>query len=155
MQDWGGDCDVDSSGATFDGGFNMYAKALGLDGKVHEVGFDVDVKASADAEWETDEQPTGWNHSRDEPTYSTSEYLSVGDAVVSEVKFSEGMAFIVDKDDLYLQDAQKLFSHDVFKALLNPDIYKKLVSQLFSKKADNIDPPEPDYYEPERGESRY
>jgi hypothetical protein len=155
MQDWGGDCDVNGNDATFDGGFNMAAKALGLDGKVHEVGFDVDVKASAGTEWLTDEQPTGWNHKSDQPTYSSSEYLAVSEPTVSNVSFSEGMAFYVDGDDLFLADAQKLLNHNVFKELLNPDIYKKLVGQLFDKKSANIDPPEPDYYEPERGESSY
>ena len=154
MQDWGGDCDVDDE-AIFDGGFNMAGKALGIDGKVHEIGFDVDVKATADTEWQSDESPTGWNYKTDNPTYTSSEYLSVGDPTITEVKFSEGMAFYVDGNDLYLHDAQKLFDPNTLKQLLNPDIYKKLVGSLFDKKAANVDPPEQDYYEPERGESRW
>jgi len=155
MQDWGGDCDVDSDTATFDGGFNMAGKAMGNDGKVHDVGFDVDVKASAGAEWGSDEQPTGWNHRTDSPTYTSSSYLSVGEPEVSLVTFSEGMEFLVDGESHFLQDAQQMITPGAMKQLLNPEFYKKLVGSLFDKKAANVDPPEQDYYEPERGESRW
>jgi hypothetical protein len=155
MQDWGGDCDVYSDEADFNGGFNMAGKAMGNDGKPHNVGFDVDVTAHAGVEWQSDEQPTGWNYRSDSPTYTSTSHAVVGDVTISSVAFSEDAEFVIDDESYSLHDAQQLISRAAISQLLDPEIYKKLVNSLFDKKAANVDPPEPDYHEPERGESRW
>jgi hypothetical protein len=155
IQDIGGDLYTTDDEVILDGGLTVSGKAVNLQGEVVEINFDIDVKANAGISWEEDEQPTGWNYKTDSITYSSSYRPELGDIIVSSVEFSEGMAFYINNEDLYLKDAQRVLGPNVMKQLLNPAIYQKLLVSAFDKKIENIDPPEQDYHEPERSDSRY
>jgi len=139
-----------------DGGVTVFGKALNRKGEVVDVGFDLDIKASAGVGWQEDDEPTGWNYKTDNPTYTSYTTAEAGDIAIESIQFSDGMAFIVDNEELYLRDAQQIIDPSVMKQLLDPNVYIKLLNPYFDKKAAEMEPPEQEFDEPERDyDSRY
>jgi hypothetical protein len=143
---------VNGDSIDYDSGINVFGKALNREGNVVDIGFDLDIVVSAGWEWEEDESPTGWNYSRDEPTYTSSTYASVGTPEVSSVSFSPEQDFYIDNETYSIRDAQQIIDPNVLRQLLNPAIYSKLMSPAFEKQGENIEQPEPDFNEPDRDE---
>jgi len=139
MEDWGGDCDVDSSEAKFDGGFTMIGNALGNDGATHEILFNVDSRATADVNWVSDEAPTGWNYSTDQANYTTYYSAEVGDVSVQNVSFSQSEEFLIDGNSHNMAGFQSKIDASALRQLLNPEIYKIIITDLFEKRANKID----------------
>jgi len=155
IKDIGGDFYTTDDGVFLDGGVTASGTAINLQGATVKVTFDIDIKAAAPISWEDDEYPTGWNHKTDSITYSSDYRPEVGVIEVSSVEFSDGMAFYINNEDLYLRDAQNILGPDVMKQLLDPVVYQRLLGPAFDKKVENIDPPEQDHNEPERSDSDF
>jgi len=133
----------------------MTAKVLDKNGNTVEIAYTVDVQASAQVEWENDEYPSGWNYRTDSPTYTTSVYAASGEVVVSKVSFiDEG--WVIGDDEVSMQQAQQHLNPESLRQLLNGQIYSKILGPLFDKATENMEPPDPDFDEPERDyDSRY
>ena len=149
MNGWEGDCylDNETNTANFDGGFSMSGKVVGKDGKIHNVGYTISAKATADIDWETDDEPTGWNYKSDQPTYKSYTYATISDTKILDVKFTDDIEFLYDDDLLYLDQVLEYIEPYIIKQLLDPNIYRKLIGQIFQDKAENLEPPEIDYQE--------
>jgi hypothetical protein len=132
----------------------MSGKALNKNNQEVDIEFDVDVVSSASYEWEDDDNPTGWNYSSDQPTYTSSTYASVSDVDVNSVMFSQDTNFIVDGEEISLHEAQQFIDPSVLKQLLNPAIYKKLMDKMFNIKAENMEPPQQEFDKPDRDYDR-
>ena len=133
----------------------MAGKALDREGNVAEIGFDLDIVASAGWEWEQDESPTGWNYKSDSPTYTTTTFASVNTPVVSSVSFSPEQDFTINGESHSIRNAQKYIDPTVLKQLLNPVLYAKLMGSAFEKEAENMEQPEPDFDEPDYSRDDY
>jgi hypothetical protein len=148
---------ADSDSITYDGSISLSATAMNRNGQPAEIGYSVDVKAEAGLGWESDESPTGWNYKTDNPTYTSYEYATSGDISVTSVQFTDGAEYYVNNDAMELQEFYQHFDPAVLKQLLNPEIYVKALGSSFDSAAEKLEPPEPDFDEPERdyGDSRY
>jgi hypothetical protein len=158
IQDYNGDFDSDGSTITYEGGLNMAGKAMGLSGEVLDVGFDVDITAKIDYEWESDEHPTGWNHGTDSPTYSSSLYASGTDVLVESVAFSTDSMFLIQDEEVPFHSVNKYIHPATLKQLLNPAIYSQGMLGAFQAQLDKLDPPEydpGDDYEPDYDDRDY
>lgn len=145
IQEYFGDFEINKDSIDYSGAIGMSATVVNKNGQPVEVGYDVDVEASCGIDWETDEQPTGWNHSRDEPTYTSSIYAVATDLSITSISFTEGQEFYIDNEVYSLHDAQSIIDPAVLKQLLNPSVYEPLIGSAFDKKAEGIEPPEADY----------
>jgi len=146
---------ADGDSITFDGSISLSATAMSKNGKPAEIGYSVDVKAEAGLGWESDESPTGWNYKTDNPTYTSYEYAEAGDISVTNVQFTDGAEYYVNNEAMELQEFYQHFDTMVLKQLLNPEIYVKALGSSFDKAAENLEPPEQEFDEPERYDSRY
>jgi len=155
IQDFYGDFDTSSDSIEYNGTINVHGKALNRQGKPVEIGYDVEIASSASVEWEEDENPTGWNYKSDQPTYTSSVYASAGTPEVSSVSFIPDQEFYIDGDAYSIQDALKEIDPSVIKQLLHPTLYVNLLGSAFDKQAENIEPPEPDFNEPDYGGDDY
>lgn len=136
----------------------MAGKAMNLNGEVLDIGYDVDISAMVDYEWESDEHPTGWNHGTDSPTYSDSLYASGSDVIVNSVEFSTESNFIIQNNEVPFHSINKYIHPATLKQLLNPAVYSNAMSGAFQSKLDNLDPPEydpGDDYEPDYDDRDY
>lgn len=150
VQEFFGDFEVNKDSIDYSGAIGMSATVVNKHGEQVTVGYDVDVQASAGIGWETDEDPTGWNHSTDQPTYTTSTYAVASDVSITSVSFTEGQEFYIDNEVYSLHDAQSIIDPSVLKQLLNPAIYVPLMGPSFDSTAADIEPPEVeerDYYD--------
>lgn len=121
----------------------MLGQVIGKAGQPLNIDYTVNVVASADIEWETDEQPTGWSHGRDEPTYDTFEVARHGDILVSKVEFSDSVPFIINDDqELSLRQVQQYIDIATLSQLLNPETYKKALEPSFLRAIENLEPAE-------------
>lgn len=148
VQEYFGDFEINKGSIDYSGAIGMSATVVNKHNEQATVGYDVDVDASASINWETDEQPTGWNYSRDQPTYTSSTYAVASDVSITSISFTEGQEFYIDNEVYSLHDAQSIIDPSVLKQLLNPTIYESLMGPAFDKRAEDIEPPEQDY-EPE------
>jgi hypothetical protein len=155
IYDYNDSFDAKGDTLTYKGSLEITAKVAGHDGAPHEVMFSVDVDAEAGLDWETVETPTGWNHRRDTPTYSSSSQAISYDPKVKSVQFTPNAPYYIDSNELTEEEFQKLVDPMTRKQLLNPALYVKAIEPYFNKKAEEMAEEEPDYYEPERGESRW
>lgn len=149
IDDYYGDFDIGQDSIDYNGGINVLGKVMSNDGNVVDIGFDLDITASAIWEWENDESPTGWNHKTDQPTYTSSVYASVNVPEVTSVSFSTDQDLYIDNNQYSLRDAAQIIGPDVLRQLLNPDLYSKLMAPAFEKESDNIPDPEKDFDEPD------
>lgn len=145
---------ADSDSISYDDSIELFADALNKNGQPVNIRYSVDVLAEAEIEWESDDEPTGWNYGTDSPTYTTSSYATSGEISVKNVQFTPGAEYYVGDDAMELQEFQQNFTPDVLKQLLNPAIYAKALAPSFDSSTENLEPPEQDYHEPER-DSRY
>lgn len=156
IQDYLGDFETDRDTINYTGAISMSAKAGNRNGELIDIGYYVDVEASASYEWETDEQPTGWNHSTDNPTYSSYSYASASSPEINSITFTPDQEFYIDNNSFSLHDAQGILDPSVMKQLLNPVIYVPLLGKAIDKKAENLEPPEveepDDYYDWDDGD---
>jgi len=146
---------ADSDSITYDGSISLFANTEDKNGRTVEIGYSVDVKAEAGVGWESDDSPTGWNYRTDSPTYTTYYYATSGDISVTSVQFVDGAEYYINNDAMELKEFYQHLDPMVLKQLLNPEIYVKALGSAFDKAAENIEPPEPDFDEPERYDSRY
>jgi len=147
---------ADSDSITYDGAIGMSATVMDRNGKPVEVGYDVDVKAEASINWESDETPTGWNYKTDSPTYTSHAYAECGDITVTSVQYIQGSDYYINNEAMELDEFVQQIDPTALKLLLTPSIYAKALGSPFDKAAENAEPPEPDYHEPERDyDSRY
>ncbi len=123
----------------------MAGRAMGLNGQLLDIGYDVDINAKMDYEWETDEHPTGWNHKSDQATYTSSMYPSGTDVIVQSVSFSPDSVFIIQNEEVPFQSINKYVHPATLKQLLNPAVYSRAMSGAFQAQLDKLDPPENDY----------
>lgn len=148
VQEFFGDFEVNKDSINYSGAIGMSATVVNKHGEQVTVGYDVDVDASVSVDWETDEQPTGWNYGTDQPTYTSSTYAVASDVSVTSVSFTEGQEFYIDNEVYSLHDAQSIIDPSVLKQLLNPTIYASLMAPSFDRKAEDIEPEEePDYFD--------
>ena len=150
IEEYFGDFETNGDSIDYSGMINVFGKALTKEGQVADIGFYADIDASATYGWESDETPTGLNHSRDEPTFSSSTFVSTGLPEVNSVSFTPEEDFFIAGDAYSLRDAQQLIDPTILRQLLNPALYVKLINPAFEKYAENMDPPEQDYDEPDR-----
>lgn len=158
VQDYNGDFESDGSTITYEGGLSMAGKAMGLSGEVLDIGFDVNINAKIDYEWETDERPTGWSHKSDRPTYSSSMYPVSTDVMVESVSFSTETPFIIQNEEVPFQSINKYVHPATLKQLLNPAVYSRAMAGAFQAQLDKLDPPEYDSnddYEPDYDDRDY
>lgn len=132
----------------------MNGKAEGTNGQMHNIEFNVDVNATSKVIWENDDYPSGWNYSSDQPTYTNKYFPVIDDVIITRVKFTDDMEFIVDGSEYKLSEVQHVISGVVLKKLLNPEIYKNIIEGLFNKEIKNVEPPEQDFAEPEKDYDR-
>jgi len=144
VQDYQGDFESDSDTITYEGTVSMAGKAMGISGEVLDIGFDVDVIARVEYEWESDEQPTGWNHGTDSPTYSTSVFAAGSDPIIESVQFSADTPFYIQNDEVPFQEVNKYVHPAVLKQLLNPEVYSKAMAGSFQTQLEKLEPPEYD-----------
>ena len=130
----------------------MFGIVLDNDSKEINITFDVDVNASAGWEWETDENPDGWNYGTDQPTYSEHTYASCSEATIHSVRFSQETNFTINGEDVSLHEAQQHIDVSIMRQLLLPVHYKKFFNRKFSKEIENKEPD--DDFEPPY-DSRY
>lgn len=149
--------DSGNDSITYNDSISMSATAINKNGEPTEIGYSVDVSAVADINWESDESPTGWNYKLDIPTYTSYEYATSGDISVTSVEFTNGAEFYVNNDAMELREFYQYFDPTVLKQLLNPEIYVNALGSSFDKAVENLEPPEPEFDEPERdyGDNRY
>lgn len=152
IQDYYGDFEVNGDSIDYDSSINVFGKAMNKEGNIVDIGFDLDINASAGWEWEHDESPTGWNYSRDQPTYTTSTYASVNIPEINSVSFVPDQDFYIDNETYSVRDAQQIIDPTVLRQLLNPAVYAKLMSPAFNKQGENIEQSEREYDEPDRDE---
>jgi len=155
IQDFYGDFDTGSDSIEYNGSIQVTGKALNRQGKPVEITYDVEIASSASVEWEEDESPTGWNHSSDQPTYTSSVYASASTPEVSSVSFIPDQEFYIDGAEYSIQGALEQIDPSVIKQLLHPALYVNLLGPAFDKQAENIEPPEPDFNEPDYGGDDY
>lgn len=152
MQDYLGDFETDVESISYDGPVTMSATAIALNGEAVDLIFSVDVSASVDYFWETDEQPTGWNHSTDRETYSTSYYAEVSPVTIHAVSFDTTSPFTVQDKTVPFQTINKYVHPATLKQLLNPTIYVSALASAFQREVDRLEPPSDDLgdeYEPD------
>ena len=128
----------------------MHGKALNKEGDAIVIEFNLRIVASATWEWVEDERPTGWNHSRDEPTYTSTTYASVDVPEIKSISFNPEQDINIDNEPYSIRDAQQQIDPTVLRQLLNPVIYTKLMAPAFDQQGQRIEEPEPEYNEPER-----
>lgn len=128
----------------------MSATVQSKNGQPMDIGYSVDVTATAEIGWETDEDPTGWNHGTDQPTYTSYTTATFGDITVTSVTFTPNGSYVVDNDEVDFPTLQQHVDPHVLKQLLNPSLYVGELNKLFVKAVENLEPPEPDFDEPER-----
>lgn len=150
VQDYHGDFEADSDSIGYDGAVSFSATVLGRNGQPVNIGYDLDITASAEVGWESDESPTGWNYSTDNPTYTSYEYATAGAAQFSNIQFTENQPIIVDDNEMSLHDAQQHIDPAVLKQLLQPELFTQWFNSMFDKKAEDMEPPEADFDEPDR-----
>jgi len=155
INDYYGDFETSSDSIDYDGDISVGAKVLDKTGNPIELGLDIKIAASSSVEWEEDESPTGWNYKSDQPTYTTSVYASAGTPVVDSVSFAHNEGFYINGDTCTLQEVQQHVDSSVLKYFLNPALYVGLMGPAFDKEAENIEPPEPDFDEPDYGRDDY
>ena len=146
---------ADSDSITFDGSISLSATAINRNGQPAAIGYSVDVKAEAGLGWESDESPTGWNHKTDSPTYTSYAYAESGDISVTSVQFTDGAEYYVNNEAMELQEFYQHIDPTALKQLLNPEIYVKALGSEFDRATENLEPPEQEFDEPERYDSRY
>ena len=155
INDYYGDFETSSDSIDYDGDISVGAKVLDKTGNPIELGLDIKIAASSSVEWEEDESPTGWNYKSDQPTYTTSVYASASTPVVDSVSFAHNEGFYINGDTCTLQEVQQHVDSSVLKYFLNPALYVGLMGPAFDKEAENIEPPEPDFDEPDYGGDDY
>jgi len=155
INDYYGDFETSSDSIEYNSDISVGAKVLDKTGNPIELGLDIKIAASSSVEWEEDESPTGWNYKSDQPTYTTSVYASAGTPVVDSVSFAHNEGFYINGDTCTLQEVQQHVDSSVLKYFLNPALYVGLMGPAFDKEAENIEPPEPDFDEPDYGGDDY
>lgn len=157
VQDYDLSFDHDSNSATVEGNISASATVLGADGQPKEIGWDVTLEASCELEWESDESPSGWNYKTDSPTYTSYTYATGGNLKFTSLIFDETKSFYINNEDLTVEDAKQIIHPNVLKLLLDPKLYESTVGSYADKEIQEIEPPEPDFDEPDRYDydSRY
>lgn len=150
MQDYHEYAHAKGNTVDFDGTLSMSARVQSKNGQPIDIGYSVDVTAKADIDWESDDYPSGWDYSRDEPTFTSSSNPIFGDILVTSVTFTPNGSFVVDNEETSLSVLQQHVDPHVLKQLLNPSLYVTELNPLFVKAIENLEPPEPDFNEPER-----
>jgi hypothetical protein len=154
--DYSGDYDTTSDSISFDGIISLSAKAVGNDSLIHEIGYSLNVSASVDYSWETDERPTGWNYSRDDATYSYSTSAVISDVEIHLLSPDTESTCYFDNEEVSMETLQQNLPPATQKQLLNPAIIAGHMENGFQDQAEKLDPPSKDDYDDyERDDGRY
>ena len=133
------------------GPISALATVFGLDGKPKEIGWDVQVNAIGDVEWQTEETPIGWNYKTDSPTYSTYAHAVPVDMKFEEISFKEGSTIHIDGEDLPIEQAQSVIDIRILKSLLDPKLYENQIAEYVDSKVAEMESsdfePDDDYYD--------
>lgn len=149
IQDHNLDITSDTDSISASGPISVSASSLGRDGQPKEIGFNVWIEANSEVEWESDESPTGWNYSTDSATYTSYEYAIATPVQFQSIEFDANGTFLINGNEVSFQDFQQYLDPSALQSLLDPKIYTETVDKIFSDQAEKIEPPEPDYNEPE------
>ena len=117
------------------------AKVPNKEGDIVDITYNVDVVASVLIEWETDDQPTGWNYGTDQPIYTTYQYAVGSDPEIKSISFVSDEPFSINGNDLPIQQAQKQLGIEVIRQLLDPKLNADLLHSKFEKEVENMEPP--------------
>jgi hypothetical protein len=146
-----GDLETTKDSVNYVGPISFDAKVPSKQGTPVTLGYSLDIMASMPWDWEHDETPTGWNHAKDSPTYSTSTYASGGDVQFRSLTFTPDSMMTINGDDVSMDEARQVIDPIIFRQLLNPDLYTQILLPMFERQIDGLEPDE-DYDEPERDE---
>jgi hypothetical protein len=129
---------------SLDGKLYMSATAMGIDGQPTEVGYEVDVSASAPIDWESDERPTGWDYAADDATYTT-DWSAVADQIaVQAVEFAPNGTYMVGDNEVSFEEFRRTMSPESLQALVDPVNYSGILGKLAASAAEQLKPTDSD-----------
>lgn len=139
VQGYQGDFDAGSDSTEFEGTVSFSASVAGA-----SISYDLDISASSEFDWESDESPTGWNYSTDDATYGSYEYAVTGPTEFSYIQFADGSPLMINDRQMSLEEAQQIIDPTVLQQLLQPQLFVSWFDSMFEKHAEDLTPSSPD-----------
>lgn len=137
VRDYNGDFDNDGEFITYEGTVSLSADSLRQDGQAIGIDYDIVVSVKSTYHWEWDESPTGYNYGNDTILYSKNTYVSVDEPVFANISLSTEQPIIVGDNEMSVEDAQQVLDPNVFKAVLDPKLYRAFFEKEMTELARN------------------
>lgn len=108
-----------------------------VNGKSLEVGFVVNIDATADISEEHSDRPTGYNYGADVPTYTETAGLVVGPAEITRLSMDDSESASVDGQEMSYSNFAKLLGPAALEQILVPSKFASFINTEFQETADS------------------
>lgn len=135
--DWGGD----SNHLTFSGPITVVGTALNKQGDTVQITYSVNITASADLIWESEESPESWSSETDSIGYSEGQVASVGTIDVTSAILTSSDVILIDDEEYSPSKANAILHRESIKNIKDTATYESVLLPAFSNQASRAEQP--------------